>query len=154
VTVSRCVPGPAAAVDGILRDFLGRELFHVQRDFGNRSTWTRRQDVGTRVRISYDRGVHRRLRLREANQVEIAVVAEPGRVHRVAVGKGAVAGGLVALGGLALLSTPEAIVAMPVAAAAGLAGGHAMGSSRYRSLVDEVETGLEGFLDGIERRVP
>jgi hypothetical protein len=170
VTVDRCVPGPAAAVDDILRRFLQKELFHLRRDLGTHSTWTRRQDVGARVRISYDKSIHRRLRLRDAEQVEIAVVQEPGsddrlvvvkmtvdvrplrRVHRVAVGKGAVVGAGAALVGLALLTTPEALVAMPVAAASGVAAGHAIGSSRYRSLVDEVRTALEGFLDGVERR--
>ncbi len=170
VTVDRCVPGPAAAVDDILRRFLEKELFHLRRDFGTHSTWSRRQDVGARVRISYDKSVHRRLRLRDAEQVEIAVVEEPGsddrlvlvkmavdvrplrRVHRVALGKGAALGAGAALAGLAVLTTPEALVAMPVAAAGGVAAGHAIGSSRYRSLVDEVRTALEGFLDGVERR--
>lgn len=170
VTVDRCLPGPAAEVDDILRRFLHKELFCLQRDFGTHSTWSRRQDVGARVRISYDKSIHRRLRLRDAEHVEVAVVAEPGsderlvlvkiavdvrplrRVHRLAVGKGAAVGAAAALGGLALLSTPEALVAMPVAAASGLAAGHAIGSSRYRSLVDEVHTALEGFLDGVERR--
>lgn len=170
VTVNRCVPGPAAEVDGILRAFLHKELFHLQRDLGTHSSWTRRQDVGARVRISYDKSIHRRLRLRDAEQVDIAVVEEPGsddrmvvvkmavdvrplrRVHRVAVGKGAAVGAGAAVAGLALLTTPEALVAMPVAAASGLAAGHAIGSSRYRSLVDEVQTALEGYLDGVERR--
>ena len=170
LTVQRCVPGPGDAVDDILRRFLDKELFHLQRDFGTRSTWTRRQDVGARVRISYDKTLHRRLRLRDAEQVEIAVVEEPGsdgrsvlvkmtvdvrplrRVHRVAVGKGAVVGGAAALVGLAVLTTPEALVVMPVAAGSAIAAGHAIGSSRYRSQVVEVETALEGFLDGVERR--
>ncbi|HEX3622663.1 MAG TPA: hypothetical protein VHT97_10135 [Acidimicrobiales bacterium] len=170
VTVDRCVPGPAAEVDAILRQFLQRELFHLQRDLGAHSAWSRRQDVGARVRISYDKSIHRRLRLRDAEHVDIAVVEEPGsdgrlvvvkmavdvrplrRVHRVALGKGVVAGGALAAVGLAVLTTPEALVAMPVAAGAGVAAGHAIGSSRYRSLVDEVTVALEGFLDGIERR--
>jgi hypothetical protein len=170
VTVARCVPGPAADVDGILRRFLAKELFDLRRDLGTHSTWTRRQDVGARVRISYDRSMHRRLRLRDAEQVEIAVVEEPGsddrlvvvkmtvgvrplrRVHRVALGKGVVVGGGAAIAGLALLTTPEALVAVPVVAASGLAAGHAIGTSRYRSLVDDVRTALEGFLDGVERR--
>ena len=172
VTVDRCLPGPAAEVDGILRRFLHKELFSLRRDFGSRSIWARRQDVGARVRTSYDKSIHRRLRLRDSEQVEIAVVAEPGsddrlvlarvtvdlrplrRAHRVAVGQGAAVGAVAAAAGLALLSTPEALVAVPVAAASGLAAGHAIGSSRYRSLVDEVRTGLEGFLDGVERRHP
>jgi len=170
VTVTRGVPGPAASVDYILRRFLEKELFHLRRDFGAHSSWTRRQDVGARVRISYDKSVHRRLRLRDAERVDIASVEEPGsedrlvvvkrtvdvrplrRVHRVALGKGAVVGAGAAAAGLALLTTPEALVVMPVAAASCVAAGHVVGSSRYRSLVDEIETALEGFLDGVERR--
>jgi hypothetical protein len=170
VTVDRCVRGPAAEVDDVLRRFLRKELFHLRRDLGSHSSWTRRQDVGARVRVSYDKSIHRRLRLRDAEQVEIAVVTEPGsddrlvlvkmvvdvrplrRAHRAAVGKGAAVGVAAALGGLALLATPEALVAMPVAAAGGVAAGHALGASRYRSQVDEVRTALEGFLDSVERR--
>ena len=66
VTVSRCVPGPSSAVDGILRRFLQKEQFQLRRDFGSSSSWTRRQDVPARVRVSLDKGVHRRLILREA----------------------------------------------------------------------------------------
>src|SRR5206468_290554 len=102
--------------------------------------------------------------------VDIAVVEEPGsdgrsvlvkmavdvrplrRVHRVAVGKGAAMGAGVALVGVALLTTPEALVAMPLAAASGVTAGHFVGASRFRSLVGDVETALEGFLDGVERR--
>jgi hypothetical protein len=172
VVVQRCVPGPANSVDDILRRFLAKELFHLRRDLGSHSTWARRQDVGARVRISYDRSIHRRLQLREAEQVDIAVVEEPGsggrlvlvkmavdvrplrRVHRVAVGKGAALGAGAALVGLALLTTPEAMVAMPLAAASGVTAGHFVGASRFRSLVGDVETALEGFLDGVERRAP
>jgi hypothetical protein len=170
LTVQRCVPGPASAVDRILRTFLQQELFHLRRDLGAHSSWTRRQDVGARVRTSYDKSIHRRLRLRDAEQVEIAVVEEPGsdggrvlvkmtvdirplrRVHRVAVGKGAALGAVAALGGLALLGAPEALVVGPAVVASGVAAGHAVGSSRYRAQADETLTAVEGFLDGVERR--
>jgi hypothetical protein len=169
LTVSRCLPGPVAEVDSILRRFLAKEQFHLRRDFGTASTWTRRQDVGARVRVQYDRSIHRRLLLRDAEQVELAVVEEPGprgmvmvkltvdvkplrRAHRVAVGKGASAGAAVAGVGLVLFGMPEAVVVVPAATGAGVALGHRRGVHQYRDMVADVETALEGFLDGIERR--
>lgn len=169
LTVARCVPGPFAAVDDILRRFLAKEQFHLRRDLGATSTWGRRHDVGARVRIQYDKSIHRRLLLRDVEQVELAVVEEPGdqgmvmvklavdakplrRAHRVAVGQGAGAGGVAAGVGAVLLGMPEAIVVIPAAAASGLAVGHRVGTRRYRTSVGDLETALEGFLDTVERR--
>jgi hypothetical protein len=169
LTVSRCLPGPFGAVDDILRRFLAKEQFHLLRDFGTSSTWTRRQDVGARVRIQYDKSIHRRLVLREAEQVEMAVVEEPGdrgmvmvkltvdvqplrRAHRVALGKGVSAGVAVAGVGLVMFGMPEAIFVVPAATGAGVALGHRRGVAHYRNMVAEVETALEGFLDSVERR--
>jgi len=169
LTVARCVPGPHGAVNDIMRRFLAMEQFHLRRDFGINSRWTRRQDVGARVRVQYDKSIHRRLLLRDAEEVEIAVVAEPGdrgmvmvrvavdvkplrRAHRVAVGQGAGVGVTAAAVGLGLLGMPEAIVVVPAATASGVAIGHRIGVNRYRSSVDQLETALEGFLDSVERR--
>ena len=171
VTVSRCVPGPPSGVDDIMRRFLRHEQFQLRRDFGTSSSWMRRQDVPARVRISLDKGIHRRLLLREAEQVELAVVEEPGdsgmvmvrlavdvrplrRAHRLAVGRGAGLGLAAGALGTALLGVPEAVIVVPAAVSAGAGAGHLMGSSRYRSVVDELATALEGFLDGVERRTP
>jgi len=41
---------------------------------------------------------------------------------------------------------------VPAAAASGVAIGHRVGVSRYRSSVGDLETALEGFFDGVERR--
>jgi len=123
--------------------------------------------MGARVRVQYDKSIHRRLLLRDAEQVEMAVVEEPGdrgmvvakltvdvaslrRAHRVAVGQGAGAGAVAAVAAL-LLGMPEAIVLVP-AAASGVAIGHRVGVRRYRSSVADLETRLEGFLDTVERR--
>ncbi|MGH9265480.1 MAG: hypothetical protein ACRD1D_12400, partial [Acidimicrobiales bacterium] len=145
------------------------EQFQLRRDFGLSSTWVRRQDVPARVRISLDKGVHRRLILREADQVEIAVAEEPGstgmvmvkvavdvrplrRAHRLALGRGAGLGMTAGAVGTALLGMPEALVVLPAATASGAGAGHLIGSSRYRTRVEDLETALEGFLDGVERR--
>ena len=168
LTVARCVRGPFPPVNDILRRFLAKEQFHLRRDFGTSSTWTRRQDVGARVRIQYDKSIHRRLLLRDAEQVEMAVVDEPGgagmvmvkltvdvkslrRAHRVAVGQGAGAGAVAAGVGL-ILGMPEALVIVPAAAASGVGIGHRVGVRRYRRSVEDLETALEGFLDSVERR--
>ena len=169
LTVARCVPGPFAAVDDILRRFLAKEQFHLRRDLGTSSSWARRHDVGARVRIQYDKSIHRRLLLRDVEHVELAVVEEPGdrgmvmvklavdvkplrRAHRVAVGQGAGAGAFAAGVGAVLLGMPEAIVVIPAAAASGLAMGHRVGARRYRTSIDDLETALEGYLDTVERR--
>lgn len=169
LTVARCVPGPSSTVDGIMRRFLAKEQFHLRRDFGPSSSWSRRQDVGARVRIQYDKSIQRRLLLRDSEHVELAVVEEPGdrgmvmvklavdvkllrRAHRVAVGQGAGAGAMVAGVGMLLLGMPESVVVVPAAAASGVALGHRLGVNRYRTSVDDLETALEGFLDGVERR--
>ncbi|MDQ6724819.1 MAG: hypothetical protein M3066_01380 [Actinomycetota bacterium] len=170
LTVSRCVPGPARVVDDILRRFLQREQFHLRRDFGNNSSWDRRQDMRAKVRVSLDKSVHRRLVLREIEHAEIAVVEEPGsdggvvmvklavdarplrRAHRVAVGRGAAVGVVATLGGLAMFGAVDALILLPVATGSGVAVGHVVGSSRCRSGVDDLETALEGYLDGLERR--
>ena len=171
VTVARCVPGPADAVDHLLRRFLHNEQFQLRRDFGSRSIWARRRDVPARVRVSLDKGIHRRLLLREADQVEMAVAEEPGdrgmvmvklavdvrslrRAHRLSMGRGAVVGAAGGAVAAAVLGMPEAVLVLPAAAASGFGVGHLVGSSRYRATVDELETGLEGYLDGLERRRP
>lgn len=169
VTVGRCVPGPVAEVDDILRRFLRHEQFQLRRDFGASSTWMRRQDVPARVRVSLDKGLHRRLVLREADQVEIAVVDEPGdrgmvmikmaadvrslrRAHRLAVGRGTGLGVAAGALGTMLLGMPEVLVVAPAAVASGAGAGHLIGSNRYRSTVEQLETALEGLLDSVERR--
>nr|MDQ3990054.1 hypothetical protein [Actinomycetota bacterium] len=162
LTVARCVPGPFTAVDDIMRRFLAKEQFHLRRDFGTSSSWSRRQDVGARVRVQYDKSIHRRLLLRDAEHVDLAVVEEPGdrgmvmvklavdvkplrRAHRVAVGQGAGGGAAVAAVGLVLLGMPEAVVVVPAAAASGVALGHRVGAQRFRTSVGNLETALEGF---------
>lgn len=170
LTLSRGVPGPARVVDDILRRFLNKEQFHLRRDLGSTSTWDRRQDVGARLRTSLDKGVHRRLLLREIDHVEIAVVEEPGsaggtvmvrlavdvrplrRVQRVAIGQGAAVGVAAAAGGLAFFGVPDALLVLAAATGSGVAIGHAVGSARCRTHVEGLETALEGYLDQLERR--
>jgi hypothetical protein len=74
------------------------------------------------------------------------------RAHRVAVGKGAGAGVVVAGAGLVLFGMPVEAVVVPGALAGGVALGHRRGVSHYRDMVADVETALEGFLDSVERR--
>lgn len=172
LTVSRSMPGPAPVVDAILRRFLAKEQFRIRRDFGQASSWDRRRDVPARVRVSLDRGVSHRFVLRQVRHVEIAVVEEPGsaggrvmvklavdvaplrRSHRVAVAQGAGLGltATAAAVGLAGIGMPEALVALPAITGSGAAAGHLLGRSKFRSGVSDLETALEGFLDGVERR--
>ena len=123
----------------------------------------------SRVRVSLDKSLYRRMLLRDADQVEIGVAEEPGdrgmvmvrlavdvkslrRGHRLAVGRGVGVGAAVGALGLALFGMPESLIIVPAAAASGGGAGHLIGSARYRSTVEDLRISLEGFLDGVERR--
>ena len=170
LTVSRMVPGPQPVVQALVRQFLTDEQFEQRRDMGECCHWRRRHGAQARVRLSLDR-VWRRLVLSEVDRVESAVVEEPGgdggrvlvnltvdvqplrRARRATVGKGAAAAAAVGLVALAALGThPEAVLAVPAAAGSGMVAGHLLGSSRFRSRLDDLASGLEGFLDRVERR--
>ena len=78
--------------------------------------------------------------------------AASGRTHYdnvVPTGRGA---DRVAGVALVVLSMPVEALAVPTALAGGVALGHRRGVSNYRDMVADVETALEGFLDGVERR--
>jgi hypothetical protein len=85
--------------------------------------------------------------------VKLEVDVKPlRRAHRLAVGKGAGFGLAAASVGVVLFGMPEAVVLVPAATASGVALGHRVGVNRFRSSVGDLETALEGFLDGVERR--
>lgn len=171
LTVTRMVPGPQPAVQELVRQFLDEEQFDMRRDMGDCCHWRRRHGAQAWVRLSVDR-VWRRMVLSDVDRVETAAVEEPGsdgarvlvsltadlrplqRARRATLGKGAVGAALV--GAVALAATvthPDVLVALPAATASGVVGGHLIGSARFRSRVDDLETALEGFLDRVERRV-
>jgi len=70
----------------------------------------------------------------------------------VALRRGAAVGLTATLGGLAVFGVPDALIVLPVATGSGMAVGHVVGSARCRSSFEDLETALEGYLDGIERR--
>ena len=171
LTVTRMVPGPQAAVQELIRLFLDEEQFEMRRDMGECCHWRRRHGAQAWVRLSVDR-VWRRMVLSDVDRVETAAVEEPGsdgarvlvsltadlrplqKARRATLGKGAV--GAAVVGAVALAATvahPDVLLALPAATASGLVGGHLIGSARFRSRVDDLETALEGFLDRVERRV-
>ena len=61
-------------------------------------------------------------------------------------------GAAVGAVGMALFGMPESLIVLPAAAGSGLGAGHLIGAARYRTSVEDLETALEGFLDGVERR--
>ena len=172
LTVCRTVPGPRAAVEEQLYRFLSRELFELRRDLGERTLWVARRGLDARVRRTIDRGVQRRLILREVQYVELSVIDEPGsedervlvrleidvRAMRRVQGKvsgAAVAagGGLAALG--AGLAGIDPVLLVTTAAGTGVAaGGHRIATGLYRNRVGEIESGVAGVLDRLERRAP
>ena len=169
LTLCRTIPGPASAVEQELHRFLVRELFELRRDFGDRTWWVPRRGLDARVRRTIDRGVQRRLILRDVQHVEVSVVDEPGfdddrvlvrleidvRAQRRAQGKvkcaaAALGGGLAAL--TASLAGIEPLLLVTTAAGAGIVvGGHRVGTSLYRNRVGEIESGVAGILDRLER---
>ncbi|MFN2506144.1 MAG: hypothetical protein ABR540_18330 [Acidimicrobiales bacterium] len=169
LTICRVVPGPASAVEEQLHQFLRRELFEVKRDFGDRTSWTQRKGLDARVRRSVDRGIARRLILREVQNVDLSVVEEPrsggqrilvrldvdvraaqkaqGAVSATAAGTGLA----VTLLGVAALG-PDPGLIFTTAAGAGFAGvGHRVGATVYRHRTEDVESAVDGVLDRLER---
>ena len=169
LTVCRTVPGPVAVVEQQLHRFLARELFELRRDLGERTQWVPRRGLDARVRRTIDKGVQRRLILREVNHVELSVIDEPGshdervlvrveidvRAMRRAQGKvsgtaAAAGGGLAAVS--AGLAGIDPVLFLTTAAGAGIvAGGHRIASALYRNRVGDVESGVAGVLDRLER---
>ena len=169
LTLCRTVPGPVAAVEQQLSRFLARELFELRRDFGERTVWVPRRGLDARVRRSIDRGVQRRLILREVQQVELTVVDEPGSdgervlvrlevdVREIRRKQGRVAGTAAAVGGgvaavSAGLAGIDPVLFATTAGGAGIAVlGHRVGGAVYRGRVGDIESGLGGVLDRLER---
>lgn len=169
LTVCRTLPGPAAVVEQQLHRFLARELFELRRDLGERTFWVARRGLDAWVRRTTDRGVQRRLILRDVQHVELSVIDEPGSdggrvLVRLAIdvramrrtqgkiegGAAAVGGGLAALG--AGLAGIDPVALVTTAAGAGIVvGGHRVGSTLYRDRVGEIESGVAGVLDRLER---
>jgi len=166
LTVCRTVPGPAAVVEGQLHRFLREELFDLRRDMGARTTWVRRRSLEATARRAVDRAVGHRLILRDVNHVDLSVVDQDDEwvlvrlnidVLAVRHAQGTVAGSATVVGGgvtafTAALNGLHPAVLMVGAAGAGVMGaGLWIGSSRYRRRVEELESGLGGVLDHIER---
>ena len=168
VTVHRGVAAPAPAVEALLREYLESQLFRVIRDIGGGSLWSPRDDLKASVQRTVDRTVQRRLVLGDVGRIQAAVTAERAEdrsvVHlevnvrevRRASGRMVLAGsavGAAAIGGSLLLAglDPATVVALPVGAGAAYAG-HRLGTSHYRLRVSEIETALQGALDGLDGR--
>jgi hypothetical protein len=169
LTLCRTVPGPAPSLTQTLHRFLVRELFELRRDTGDRTSWIPQQGLASRARRALDRGIHRRLILREVQEVGLSVVEEPGsdgarvlvrldidvrasrRVHGWIAGSAAVAGGGVALLGAAAVGADPALL-LTTGVGAGIAGmGQRIGSAIYRERVGNIESALGGVLDRLER---
>jgi hypothetical protein len=163
---TRTVPGPADAVEHHLHRFLLQELFELRRDHGSRTTWIRRRSLEATARRAIDRAVQRRLVLHEVNHIDVSVLdnGDPWVLVRLDVdvlaarhaqgkvlGSGAVVGSGMAVGtAAAAFSHPVFLVA--AGAGAGVAGvGHWAGTRLYRNRVAEIESGLDGILDHLER---
>jgi len=170
LSLCRTVPGPPEAVQRTLSWFLQEELFEQRRNQGHRSTWVRRKGLEATARRAIDRAVRHRLVLRDVNHVDVSVVdhlidEDQWVLVRMDVDvlaarhvQGTVAGSGALVGGGLTLATAGAATHHPAFLAAALAGlglagaGHWAGSSLYRRRVAEIESGLAGFLDRLERR--
>ncbi len=163
--LSRTVPGPADRVERHLHSFLRDQLFEMRRDLGHRTTWIRRRGLEATTRRVVDRAIQRRLILREVNHLDVFLVEEEDwvlvrlEVDVLAVrhAQGKVAGAATVGGGALATGTAAAAGLHPVfllatTAGIGAAGaGHWMGTRLYHRRVGELEAGLDGVLDRLER---
>ena len=163
--LSRTVPGPQDRVERMLHDFLRDQLFEIRRDMGNRTTWIRRRGLEATTRRVIDRAVQRRLILREVNHLDVCLIDEEDwvlvrlEVDVLAVrhAQGKVAGAATVAGGGLAVGTVAAAGLHPVFLLVGSAGvgcagvGHWMGTRLYQRRVGELEAGLAGVLDRLER---
>lgn len=168
VVVHRAVPAPVRSVEAPVREYLESQLFRVVRDIGGQSLWSPREDLKASVQRSVDRKMQHRLVLGDVCRIQVAVTAEgaPGDgwslVHfeidvgdvRRASGRMVLVSstlGVVAAGGALVVAgiDPVAIVALPAAAAGSAYVGHRRGTSHYRLRVHQIETAVQGMLDGV-----
>ena len=162
----RTVPGPAHDVQYRLHRFLGDQLFELRRDQGSRTTWVRRKGLEATTRRAIDRALRRRLILRDANHVVVSVVdQEEGWVlvrlevdvlnarhaQSAVAGSASVAGTGVTAITAAAAGIHPAFLIVAGASAGVVCGGHMAGAAIYRRRVSEVESGLAGMLDRLER---
>lgn len=170
IVVHRAVPAPADAVEAPVREYLEGQLFRVVRNVGDQSLWRPRADLKASVQRSVDRSVQRRLVLGDVSRIQVAVTAEGGPgdgwslVHlevdvgevRRAAGRMVAVGsalGVAAVGGSMILAGLDPVTVAAVPAAAGSAYvGHRRGAAHYRMRVREIETALQGMLDGLDGR--
>ena len=171
LVLCRTVRGPGAAVALQLHRFLARELFELRRDLGERTLWVPRRGLEARMRRTIDRGVQRRLILREVQHVELSVVDEPGsggervlvrleidvramrRTQGRVSGAAAAAGGGVAAVGAGVAGLDPVLFVTTAAGAGIVAGGHRVAAAFYRNRVGDIESGVAGVLDRLERPV-
>lgn len=173
LVVGRLLTVPRAVAEARLHEFLQVEHFEALRRMGDRTCWVRSASLAARVHRLVDRGVQRRLVLREVRRVDLAVVddgigaggeGEPTRTlvaleidvrpwrqgHARLLGAGTAVG--TGLAGVALaLGGIDPLTLAATGAGGGIAaGGQAAGRAYYRSRVSAIEMAVEGVLDGLE----
>lgn len=163
VVVERMVAMTAVEATAAVDRYLRRQLFAVQRHFGERKLWEPRTGVGPTLSRSLD--FNRRLVLTSVSHISVAVAAEPGgrstcvRFEASLTGvrrgfRALTAGGMVLGAGTvvaAVVLTGDATAVASVPAGAAVAGGtYAAARTGYRSAAGRIETALERFLDTLE----
>lgn len=168
LVVRRLVPGPREMVRDSLHRFLCAQLFELQRDFGEVTSWVRREGLLPALRRRLD--VNHRLALNgvrhlraaldsghgdDGRHVMVSLVADVGeqrQAHAWLLASGATAGAAV-VGLTAAVAGLDPVTLLSLPAGAGLAlGGHRWGLAQYRRQVASIEAFLAGFLDRLERR--
>ncbi len=163
--LSRTVPGPLDRVERQLHGFLHDQLFEMRRDMGCRTTWIRRRGLEATTRRVIDRAVQRRLILREVNHLDVRLLDEEDwvlvrlEVDVLAVrhAQGKIASAATLAGGGMAVGTVAAAGLHPIFVLVGSAGlgcagaGHWMGARVYQRRVGDLEAGLAGVLDRVER---
>jgi hypothetical protein len=170
LSVTRTLPGPADEVERHLHRFLSDELFELRRHRGTRTTWVRRKGLEATARRAIDRAIQRRFVLRDVNHVDLCVIDhlvddDHWALVRIDIDvlvarhlQGTLVGSATVLGGGLTLSTVGGLTHNPAFLAlslggVGLAGAGAWaGSKLYRRRVADIESGVGGLLDRLERR--
>lgn len=170
LSLSRTLPGPAEEVERHLHRFLQDQLFELRRHRGTRTTWIRRKGLEATARRAIDRAVQRRLILREVNHVDLCVVDHvlddeqwalvrmdidvlaARHVQGTLTGSATVVGGGLATTMFAAAFAHPAFLALSLGGVGVAGAGAWAGNNLYRRRVADIESGVGGFLDRLERR--
>jgi hypothetical protein len=167
IEAHRHVPGNVAWVRGAVERFLDQQGFQLKRNRGEITEWEPSRTVWTWFKRAFRAGPYR---LPRDVDIQVRISEVPGGDHPVLVQlradtrdlrrSRAITSGVALAVGTGVAATGAALLAMPVELAlwgAGGAvgvGGALLARSSYRGNREQLQTGLERFLDFLEHAPP